>query len=244
MARPDEGGREAAEIDPTTFRPQPGRPATLTEAAQQTLKRLRRSRRSSGGLSPLSYNIAVSHRYRFVWFRNAKVGTRTILNYLVEHHPDSDLLVASGIPYPTAAFTDYFKFGLVRHPLDRFISAWQDKVHRENHFRFDDATLERMRTIENFAEWVAGQDLRARTTDRHIALQSRMLDLTQIDYLGRMESFDADFAHVCREVGLPVRTPERRNRSTPQGVTRESASGELRSIVEEKYRRDYQILGY
>jgi hypothetical protein len=101
-----------------------------------------------------------------------------------------------------------------------------------------------MRTIENFAAWVAEKDLRARSTNRHLKLQSRSIDLNQIDFLGRMENFDADFATVCREVGLPAQTPQRRNQSTPQGVTRENASRELRSTVEEMYRRDYQIFGY
>lgn len=243
MAPPD-GDGTGRQLDPATIRSRPGRPTTLTADAKQLLGQLRRSRRRSGALSPRAYNIAISHTYRFVWFRNAKVGTRTVLNYLLEHHDDTELLVASGIPYPTAAFTDYYKFGLVRHPLDRFISAWQDKVHRENHFRFDEPTLERMRTIENFAGWVADQDLDARTTDRHIRRQTGMIDLTQLDFLGRMESFDEDFAHVCRQVGMPERVPERRNQSTPRGVTRDNASDEVRAVVEEKYRLDYQVFGY
>ncbi|MGH3346035.1 MAG: sulfotransferase family 2 domain-containing protein [Nocardioides sp.] len=244
MAGPGAEPRGRPRLDPTTIRSRPKMRATLTEDAEQVLERLVRARRRSSNLSALTYNITISHRHRLVWFRNAKVGTRSILDYLSQHHPDGDLLVASGIPYPTAAFADYFKFAMVRHPLDRFISAWQDKVFRVNLFRFDEPTLERMQTIENFAAWVAEKDLRARRTNRHLKLQSRMIDLSHVDYLGRMESFDDDFAAVCREVGLPVQTPERRNQSTPRGVTRENASKELRSIVEEMYRRDYQIFGY
>jgi hypothetical protein len=36
----------------------------------------------------------------------------------------------------------------------------------------------------------------------------------------------------------------RQNQSRSQGVSRDNASQELRSIVEEHYRRDYQVLGY
>lgn len=232
-------------LDPRIFVPRLGHPTALREDAKATLRALREIRDQIHAMSPLPYNFTVSHRYRFIWFRNAKVATRSILNYLVELHPDeSELLIASRIPYPTAAFADYFKFGLVRHPLDRFISAWQDKVIRENHYKFDRATRKQMRTIENFAQWVAGKDLRSRHTDRHLALQSRMLDLNQIDHVGRLETFDEDFAEICRIVGMPVRTLERHNRSPETGITRENASQELRSIVEEKYRRDYQIFGY
>jgi hypothetical protein len=179
-----------------------------------------------------------------VWFRNAKVGTRTIQAHLDEHYPDG-LMVLSEVPYPTAAFAAYFKFGFVRHPLDRFISAWQNKVCDTNHFRFSAAERERMQTIERFAAWVAAQDVDdLATTDRHIVRQARLIDLTQVDFVGRMETFGADFGDVCERIGLQWSEPERRNRSEPSGITRDSASEELRSIVEEAYRLDYQVFGY
>lgn len=220
-----------------------GKPTTLTPQARATLRELREWRARSGGLSPRDYNLTISHRHRFVWYRNAKVGTRTILGFLEQQDPELTRL--SYMSCPTGQLAGYFKFGFVRHPLDRFISAWQDKVQDRNHFRFDRATREKMRTIENFAAWVAEQDLRdLATTDRHVALQSRLVDLSQVDHLGRMESFDDDFSAVCREIGLPWTSPERRNRSAPRGITRDNASADLRSTVEEIYRLDYQVFGY
>jgi hypothetical protein len=234
-----------AAVDPTALKSPAGHPKVLTRRSAALLDGLREHERASGSLSPLTYNITVSHCHRFVWFRNAKVGTRTILGFLDDQQVDDRLLVLSRTQYPTAAFAGYFKFGFVRHPLDRFISAWQDKVHQQNHFRFDPATWERMKTIENFAAWVAEQDLRdLATTDRHIALQTRLIDLTQVDYVGRMETFAADFSTVCSTIGLEWTEPVRQNQSRSQGVSRDNASQELRSIVEEHYRRDYQVLGY
>lgn len=232
-------------LDPTALKAPRGHPKVLTRRSAALLNELRDHDRASGSLSPLTYNITVSHPHRFVWFRNAKVGTRTILGFLDDQQVDDRLLVLSRTQYPTAAFADYFKFGFVRDPLDRFISAWQDKVHQQNHFRFAPAKWERMKTIERFAAWVAGQDLRdLATTDRHIALQSRLIDLSQVDYLGRMETFGADFSTICSTIGLHWTEPVRQNQSQPQGVSRENASEELRSIVAEKYARDYQVLGY
>lgn len=234
-----------AGVDPTALVAPRGHPKVLTRRSAALLNELRDHDRASGSLSPLTYNITVSHPHRFVWFRNAKVGTRTILGFLDDQQVDDRLLVLSRTQYPTAAFADYFKFGFVRHPLDRFISAWQDKVHQQNHFKFTPGKWERMKTIENFAAWVARQDLRdLATTDRHIALQSRLIDLTQVDFLGRMETFGADFSTVCSTVGLHWSEPVRQNQSKPQGVSCDNASAELRSIVEEKYARDYQVFGY
>jgi hypothetical protein len=232
-------------IDPTSLKAPPGHPKILTQRSAALLAELRDHDRASGSLSPLTYNITVSHPHRFLWFRNAKVGTRTILGFLDDQQVDDRLLVLSLTQYPTAAFADYFKFGFVRHPLDRFISAWQDKVHQQNHFRFGPAKWERMKTIENFAAWVAKQDLRdLATTDRHVALQSRLIDLTQVDYLGRMETFGSDFSAVCSTIGLEWTEPVRQNQSQPRGVSRDNASAELRSMVEEMYARDYQVFGY
>jgi len=232
-------------LDPTVLRTRKRQRTSLTPEARQLLRQLRRRSVRSGRLSPMPYNLTISHTHRFMWFRVAKVGTRTLFNYFRENDVAVEMYNASRTPYPIEAFRDYYKFGFVRHPLDRFISAWQDKVHRENHFRFDDETREQMRTIENFARWVADHDLRdLSSTDRHVALQARLIDLSQVDFIGRMESFDDDWALVCRELGLPVAVPERRNQSTPRGVTRDSASSELREIVERTYRPDYKIFGY
>lgn len=240
-----EEDREPPRIPPSVLTAPRQHPKVLTQESQAALRQLRRRSRASGALSPLTYNLTISHTHRFIWFRNAKVGTRTVLNFLDEHHGEEGLLVLSRVPYPTAAFRDYFKFGFVRDPLDRFISAWQDKVHQQNHFHFAPDEWERMKTIEHFAAWVAEQDLRDLTqTDRHIALQSRLVDLSQVDFLGRIETFAADFSEVCRRIGVEWQEPERRNQSEPRGVTRDNASDELRSIVEEKYRRDYQVFGY
>jgi hypothetical protein len=231
--------------DPTALKSPVGHPKVLTKKSAALLDDLKAHAGASGALSPLPYNLTISHVHRFIWFRNAKVGTRTILGFLDEQQVDDRLLVLSHKPYPTAAFADYFKFGFVRDPLDRFISAWQDKVHQQNHFRFPPEKWERMKKIEHFAQWVAKQDLRdLGPTDRHIALQSRLIDLGQVDYLGRMESFGADFSAVCEAVGLHWREPVRQNRSRPQGINRDNVSDEVRSIVREKYRLDYQVFGY
>jgi hypothetical protein len=233
------------QIDPTRLRTLPRRKTRLTEESQELLKSLRRKSNASGRLSPRTYNLTISHTHRFLWYRNAKVGTRTFFTYLKEHDVRAEMLHASRTPYPTEVFRDYYKFGFVRHPLDRFISAWQDKVHDRNSLKFDEPTLEKMKTIENFAAWVADHDLRdLGSTDRHVVLQTRLIDLTEVDFVGRMDTFGEDLATVCRTIGIPVDPPARRNKSTAQGVTRENASPELRRKVEEMYRLDYQVFGY
>jgi hypothetical protein len=230
---------------PELFRTRPGNRRRYTVDAQAEVDRLAAAGQASAWLSPLAYNLTISHSHRFVWYRVAKVATRTIRHHCETHGVTMDVDHAMRVRYPLASFVDYFTFAFVRDPLDRFISAWQDKVHQQNHFRFPPEKWERMKKIEHFAQWVAKQDLRdLGPTDRHIALQSRLIDLGQVDYLGRMESFGADFSAVCEAVGLHWREPVRQNRSRPQGINRDNVSDEVRSIVREKYRLDYQVFGY
>ena len=242
--RPAPEARPASVTETTVLTSPSGHPKVLTRASRAELERRQQLHRETGALSPRVHNLTISKGDKFVWFRNAKVATRTIQAFLDEQYPEG-LMVLSEVPYPTAAFADYFKFGFVRHPLDRFISAWQNKVCDTNHFRFSPEQRQQMQTIETFAAWVAAQDVDdLATTDRHIVRQARLLDLTQVDFVGRMETFGADFGAVCERLGLQWSEPERRNRSEPSGITADTASAELRSIVEETYRLDYQVFGY
>lgn len=215
--------------------------------ARAGLRQAARLRDRSGGVSPRDYNLTISHEHQLIWFRNAKVGTRSILHHLGSSPHAENMLVLSAVPFETTTYATYFKFGFVRDPLERFISAWRDKVVAHNKYRFSPKRWEKMQTVENFARWVGEQDLRdIASTDRHVMMQSALVDLTQVDFLGRMESFDDDLATVCERIGLPVVQQVRRNSSEQAGsaLTADTASAELRDVVEDIYALDYQVFGY
>ena len=230
--------------DPELFRTRPGNRRRLTPAGQDMLDRLAVAGEESGWLSPLAYNLTISHSHRFVWYRVAKVATRSIRHHFESYDVSLDVDHAMRVRYPLAAFADYFTFAFVRDPLDRFVSAWHDKVVDNNYYDFDAATHERMQTVEEFARWTATHDLAASPgTDQHLTLQSRMIDLNRVDFLGRLERFDRDFAEVCERVGAPTVPTAPQNQTAPGGRDRQ-VSDELRGLVAEMYRRDYQVFGY
>ena len=199
----------------------------------------------TGWVSPLRYNLTISHSHRFVWFRVAKVASRTVRHHFTVNGVELDVDHAMRIRYPTAAFADYFKFAFVRDPLARFVSAWQDKVVNNNYYRFEAPDLERMQQLEEFAGWVSAQDLSAVPgTDQHLALQSRLIDMSQVDFVGRLESFDVDFAEVCERVGAPSGLAQAHNQTRGGESADGRVSAEVRTMVRRMYRRDYQIFGY
>lgn len=240
----EQSADELGDFDPTVLRTTDEKRTQLTKEARAELRTLNRHSRQSGRVSPRRYNLTISHAHRFMWFRVAKVGTRSMLSHFERTGVELDVLHAMRIRYPVEAFSDYYKFAFVRHPLDRFVSAWRDKVVGFNYYGFEPDVLERMQRLEAFAEWVAGQDLEdAATIDQHLVLQSRAIDLTQVDHLGRLESFAEDFAAVCRRLGLPEPAAEdRRNQSTHPG--RLEVTDEVREQIADLYRLDFQVLGY
>jgi hypothetical protein len=231
-------------ITATTFRTDAAFSSRLTDESKSAVRRLSRLSARSGRLSPLPYYLTISHEHRFVWFRVAKVATRTILGYFDEHAVPLDVARAR-TRYPTTLFEDYVKFAFVRHPVDRFLSAWQDKVVEANYFGFDARTHARMQSLEAFIEWTAGHDLAdIRAVDQHLALQSRLVDLSQVDHLGRLESFDRDFARVLEAVGLPVAPAAPRNVTGTRRPTRPDLPPELHARLTGLYRLDLEVLGY
>jgi len=235
-----------AELSADVFRTRPDNRNRLAKESRRALRRLSRPSGRSGELSPLAYNLTISHPHRFVWFRVAKVATRTILGYFAEREVPLDVHHAYRMRYPTALFEDYLKFAFVRHPLPRFVSAWRDKVVNNNYFGFDEPELARMRDrVEAFAGWASSHDLcDLRNGDAHLALQTRLVDLSQVDFLGRLETFDRDFAEVCDRLGLPAAPVTPRNRTATAQTPTTAVSGELRSAVSEMYYRDFQVFGY
>jgi len=188
------------------------------------------------------YNITISHEHKFIWYRVAKVGTRTILNHLKESGVFLDVEHGNWLHYPVNSFDDYFKFAFVRNPWDRLASCWHDKVINKNLFQFDDSERERMKKFENFVDFVSGLDIDK--CDRHLRSQSALIDLNMVDYVGRMERFDDDACYIFKRLGLPEKEIVRKNVTSGKKAYREYYDERLAEKVERIYRKDIQIFGY
>lgn len=143
--------------------------------------------------------ISYSFKRKAVWYRVAKVGTRSIKSHL-EDDGGEKVLYASQAPYLPSLYKQYYKFAFVREPIDRFVSGWKDKVLERNYYNFDETTLKKMSEIDNFIEWVEKKDINK--CDEHIRSQSALIDLDQVDFIGRFENFNNDLKIVLEKLEI------------------------------------------
>lgn len=188
------------------------------------------------------YNITISHEKKFIWFRVAKVGTRTIFNHLKECKVCLDVEHANFIHYPIKSYDNYFKFAFVRNPWDRLVSCWQNKVINCNQMGFTDSTLEKMKNFENFVNFVSTLNLQQ--CDRHLRSQSTLIDLNNLNYLGRMETFEDDINYVFQRLGLMEKEVVPKNVTLNRKPYQEYYNKGTIEKVSQIYRKDIQMFGY
>ena len=224
------------------MRTKPGKPDRLYKTSKLEQKLYKVVHKIPLMPSAGRYNLTLCHEKKFIWFRVAKVGSRTILNHLLDNGVHLDVEHGRKLRYPVNHFHDYFKFAFVRNPWDRLVSCWNNKVIDNNQIRFNAAELEKMRTFENFVGYVDSIDVD--TCNRHLRSQNSVIDLNNIDYLGRMETFADDLQYIFQRLELDTTAIKSRNVTSDRKPYQQYYSSELAEQVARIYRKDVQIFGY
>jgi hypothetical protein len=188
------------------------------------------------------YNLTIGANPRFVWFRNAKVGTRSIFAALdaagVQYTADSPMRSY----YNVDDYVDFFKFAFVRNPFDRLVSCWQNKIKKRNAFDLPPEVREDLFSFSRFLDYVSAHDLTNCNT--HFRLQSCLIDLNEVDFIGRMEHFEQDIKTVFQLLDLPMSEIPHNNKSKPLEKTESVTTRENFQRCYDLYRKDFQLFGY
>lgn len=225
-----------------TVRTIPGKSNYLDKKSQLMQDKYREISKRANMPSMGRYNITVSHQSKFIWFRVAKVGTRTILAHLKESGIPLDVVHGNELHYPVNIFEDYFKFAFVRNPWDRLASCWRDKVVNNNYFQFETDVYEDMKQFEKFVDYVSGLDIER--CDRHLCSQSALIDLNTLDYLGRMETFRSDTIDIFDKIGMTIGELGKKNVTSIEKKYQDYYNEVLAEKVSQIYRKDIQLFGY
>lgn len=231
---------------------------TVPDAPRQLDKRSRLIQRAmkmyaATPLMPSSQklNITISHSHRFIWYRVAKVATRSILKALRDQGVVFEAEHPISVHYPINAYKDYFKFAFIRSPWDRLLSCWKNKIldrhlpAEEGVVRWNnlpDDLLAQMQELEGFVDYVELLDID--TCDLHLRSQSRLIDLNHVDYVGRFESLTEHADEVFSEIGLSPGTLPKLNQSANRRHYTDYYDTVLRDRVARIYQRDIQLFNY
>lgn len=193
-----------------------------------------------------SYNITIGATPQFIWFRNAKVGTRSIFELFnslgIQLEADSPF----NVHYPPLLFKDYFKFGFVRNPWDRVISFWHNKILNKKKPSFLErikyAKQEKLETLDGLLEFLETQDLSSGNT--HYRWQSANIDLNEVNFIGRFENFSQDLQRVLFELGFPPTSIPHKNNTKKRKPYQDYYNLDQRKKVAKLYEKDIQLFGY
>lgn len=188
------------------------------------------------------YNLTICNSPKFIWFRNAKAGTRSILNIFDKMNLNLTADHALQCYYSPQYYKDYFKFAFVRNPYDRLVSGWHNKIIDKNFLGFENERWEDMKHFDRFVDYVSGLDLD--TCNNHFRRQCHVIDLNEVNYIGRLENFEADLSEIFKMLGLPKVEIPHKNKSVNRQSYQEYYTASTRQKVERMYRKDLQLFGY
>ncbi|MGD8384206.1 MAG: sulfotransferase family 2 domain-containing protein [Lysobacterales bacterium] len=137
---------------------------------------------------------------------------------------------------PSAQFERYFKFAFVRNPWERLVSEYEYILNQPDHGRH-----RRVRAMGTFADFIHLQ------ISRSDAYQINMLcdssNKLLVDFLGRFERLDDDWASVCRQIGIPHRPLPHRN-ATARRPLGEYYDDDSIALVARHWATEIEMFGY
>ncbi len=145
---------------------------------------------------------------------------------------------------PHELFHSLFKFAFVRNPWDLQVSSYHHIRRERPHI------IEHINTFDEFLRWKLDPD---RPYQYHIDTLSKpqsdyIVDLRGnviVDFLGRHETLEADFAEACRRIGIKTPAlPHKRKSSNRHRDYREYYDDDLAALVADRFKQDVDMFGY
>ncbi len=183
--------------------------------------------------------LSISDPGRFIYVRTAKVATRS-LSAAFDARPDLEVVMHQGRlkKWPQGPRRHYTAFAFVRNPFTRLVSCWQDKVIGIGTWQLNELAGQ---SFPEFVTALEGMDLAL--SDRHVRPQTALLPLDRLDFLGRLETMQADWERVCALLGLGELPLPRQHESkaAPEPVRLDEAMAER---IRRLYALDFAMFGY
>lgn len=155
--------------------------------------------------------------------------------------------------YDPAMTRDFFKFGFVRNPWDRLLSAHaylgggRGVTNRDRRFYREE--VKKFGDFESFVLALTNKNTRRRIMSYdHFKSQSYWVKIPgqsghALDFLGRFECFEEDFQQVLTRLGKSD-APLGRDRPSVHAPYRNAYTDRMRDVVADLYAEDIRMFGY
>ena len=195
----------------------------------------------------------------------SKSANTTMKHIISEEYPKEEMLIHSGTPAGISRLHDHRLtlddlvaesnrcFTVVRHPIDRFISAFQDKVAsprlsnlKEKLWTFLDREMGEALTVDDLIAYMV--ETPPEQMDKHVCPQWACCGAGRIPFkmIGKVENLDRDVKNFA-EIGLI--TPESIGRyalrnTSNYDYTARTLSRKQITLVSSIYAHDFKLFGY
>lgn len=158
-------------------------------------------------------------------------------------------------------YSQFFKFGFVRNPWARLVSAYKNKITKDptkndlfqkgvGVYSFDDKGINRFTAGMTFDEFL--EVIKITPTALYDGHFRRQVDIMNDkngnllpDFIGKFENLDEDFAYITKRIGLPTVKLQHFNKSNLQGTSfRDYYSSSGKSLVEQLFAEDIDLFHY
>lgn len=214
--------------------------------------------------------MLISHRHQFAFVHVPKTGGSSVSHALwsfadhVDHYWANRCLSLVGIrvnhyapcrfrkfrPHtpadtlrhnlPAGLFDSLFTFAFVRNPWDLLVSYYHFLRDADSHPDHVSHRRRHATRLPDFEAYIRYEIRRGKISQTRMVTDRRGRVL--VDFLGRYESLRADFAHICREIGINASLG--RANASARGDYRDYYTDRLVALVRDGFAEDIERFGY
>lgn len=199
----------------------------------------------------LSYRNQQSNQYNAIFVHVPKSAGTAVLSSLfgrqtgLGHKSCKDYLKVYGIN----RYLSTFKFGFVRNPYDRLVSAYEYLQKGGNNSSDRMFFEQSLKPYKNFETFVLQGLLRDETIRRHIHFrpQTDFLCIDGricVDFVGRYENIEADYAYLSRLLGKETALASANKSSRRESYQSYYKNQQVIDAVSSLYHRDFEKFRY
>lgn len=218
----------------------------------------------------LDQKVSISLTGRFVYYRIPKAANSTIFNSIYEKVSGHRVATMNELSHLKGSYfcrlrdirkkdmpavSEFFHFTFVRHPVNRFLSCYRDKIEGGEKSYYVNKWLGREAgqhvTMAQFIDYLEQGGL---YTNAHWAPQADLVpsDIDNLDFIGKVENIENDWALLTEKLDvdwpLAFFAPHSTSRNDTSGKETQRSKPALDNStlrrVEHLYRQDFTLFGY